>query len=205
MYHDAIDARSKNEHFRNIGIMKSLLLEHKPLVENLFSHQITNDKIAAMLHELNYGNTDSSSTSSLSSYSIKTTSFANFQHNLSREQIVLTTQCINSCKLFKEEVSSDMVSAFFDCKLSTPFTSNNNRWLSLFFEGLSNADLITRNWKVVIERNNLLYRPSGRGFIQATDLYSALSQANSRPPSSNEKRIIDYLGQIYKSEKQSDE
>lgn len=191
-FHDAKDAKSKNEHEKNLGIIKELLLCNQKIVEKFFSSDdIKDETIAYVLEILDKGKNES--TILTNKENIKAN---DFQCNFNSEVLEKITECFNDCNMFVESLTIEIVRDFFSCRLHNPIKSNNNRWISLFFSGLAQSNFITPYWKKVIERNKLILRPQKNGYINANDLYSSLSQTNKKISSSIEFKIFNYLDQI---------
>ena len=191
-FHDAKDARSKNEHEKNLGIIKALLFGNRKIVEKYFPLKNQDDKsISAILDVL-----DNDSNEPAVIINKEQKKAIDFQCNFDYKVLEKITECFNDCHLFIDNLTTDVVKDFFSCNLQNPIKSNNNRWISLFFSGLAQSNYITPYWKKVIERNRLVLRPMKSGYITANDLYSSLSQTNKKISSSIEFKIFNYLDQI---------
>lgn len=191
-FHDAKDAKSKNEHEKNLGIIKTLLFSNQKIIEKHFPlSDLTDGTIEQILETL-----DTRSEKTTISPTRQKNKAEDFQCTFSYKVLEKITQCFNDCNFFVETITIDIVENFFSCNLKHPLKSNNNRWISLFFAGLAQSNYITPYWKKVIERNRLILRPQQEGYITANDLYSSLSQTNKKISSSIDFKIFSYLDQI---------
>lgn len=199
IHHDATDAHSKNEHERNLGTMKDLLLGNRPIVEKYFiTGSTNNEQLALIFNELDCGECVATPLPSVyDSVRRKNVRANDFECHFNQEILQKIVSCINACKLFSKSLSSEEVTSFFDCSLPYPLQCTNLRLVSLFFDGLDRSTLITQYWQSVIERRGLLIKKNGKTPVSAHDLSSALSQASDKAPLSIDLKLIDMLGELY--------
>ncbi len=204
LFHDAVDAHSKNEHNRNLGRMKNLLLGNRPIVEKYFTGSTSYEQLALIFSELDRGEYTVPQTPFVSNPSgkVKVLRANNFGCRLTDEMVTVITECFNDCDLFLNSVSNQTVTQFFSLTLPVPFISKNLRLISLFFDGLYSYGIINRYWKAVIERNNLIVKSNTKEIVTSVDLSSALYAIRSRKMTAQDEKLWDYLEQL--SHKDSD-
>ena len=172
---------------------------NRPIVEKYFSTGSTShEQLALILNELDRGERVLSPTPSVSvtKPATKQVRAKGFCCTLTPDAIKVAAECFNKCGMFKEEVTPEMTAQFFDNTLPSPFTSNNNHCIALFFDGLQSYGFIGSYWKSVIEKTHCILRNSGKGYLKATDLYSARHAIVDRKPVGHDKEICGYLIRI---------
>ena len=199
-FHDATDAHSKNEHNMNLGTMRDLLLDNRPIVENHFRDGFTsNEQLALIFNELDRGENVASAHPFVScsepACQVRAT---DFEAAMSDELLEKITECINSCHLFTTELTKETVRHLFDCTLSSPVTCKNNRLVSLFFDGLRKTSVISRSWQKVIEKHKMFVKSDGVTYVSAHDLSVALYQINNKQATSLNQKMFKRLEEIYK-------
>jgi len=175
---DAIDAKSRNEHAKNVKTVEYLLKQRQDLVIEFFNgYALSEDDICRLIHLLNTTHPASeedvphSSDSALSLHSC-----------LHKEEYRLLAECINRVGVFQERITTNTFISLLDGTLTTPLYSANNRLLSYLFNGLSKRSLIDNNWQSTLTRQNTIYTSRQEKFISQATLSSALYNITSIPP-----------------------
>lgn len=202
MYHDAYDAWSKNEHSRNVQIIRELLVYHRPLLTGFLDRDaVGTDDIRELL--IRFDKTDSPLEASpgfapppvVVAPERKKASgkgCAPFLQ-LDKELINLIVQCVNEAVLFEDPITEEHFSAFYAGRPLPAPKAVNNTHVVFFFSLLEQEGLIRNNWKKIIESNNLIISSSGEGFLKASVMSSSLSRVVNRCETADTARIRDLL------------
>lgn len=195
-FHDALDARSKNEHQKNFNIIKTLLWERRDLIELFFSQPSLSDNSINEL--INLFNSTTSIPNKNASH-VPSAGERSFDCCLTKDEYVILAECCNTMEIFTSKVSVEQIISLLDGSLTKPLRSNNNRYLAYLFEQLSIRSLIVKNWQIVIDCKKQIYSSSGNTFLTQRAVASALHQVSAGGMSATCKMIYDYADQIKES------
>ena len=195
-FHDALDARSKNEHQKNFNIIKTLLWERRDLVELFFSQpSLSDDSINEFINLFN----TTTSIPNKNANHVPSAGERSFDCCLTKDEYVILAECCNTMEIFTTKVSVDQVISLLDGSLTKPLRSKNNRYLAYLFEQLSIRSLIVRNWQIVIGSKKQIYSSSGNTFLTQKAVASALHQVSAGGMNATCKMIYDFADQIKES------
>ena len=204
IYHDAADAWSKNQHNKNIGILKTLLYERYEIVLQYFSKQgLSEDDIEIMTNLLDtteaaYLTTPLQSESQPISTVEPPAIIPNFECSFDTTSIHLLVRCANGLQIFKEKVTYEDMASLFSCKPVRKLTAANNGFVAVFFKGLSSRGLIVSNWQNVISTHQLILSSSRKTHLTQKSLSCALYQYCDKPWSSKYGLLDKYLDELCK-------
>lgn len=198
LYHDARDAWSKNEHRRNVQIIKELLYYHKQmLIEFIGRDSISKEDIHELLHRFN--KIDVPLTAILE-FLLPVSGIATDCRDevregsvnripLNDEVINLIVQCANEAHLFKELISVEHFTAYYSGKpLPAPRAAKNTN-VVYFFSFLASRGLIQHNWQQIISEQKLIISASGKRFLNSTTMASTLCRVMNGPATADTSRI----------------
>ena len=204
VYHDAADAWSKNQHNKNIGILKTLLYERYEIVLQYFSKQdLSEDEIEIMINLLDtteaaYLTTPPQSEAQPISTLDAPAIIPNFECSFDSTSINLLVRCVNSLQIFKEKVTFEDISSLFSCKPVRKLTAANNGFVAVFFYSLCCRHLIVSNWQNVISTHKLILSSSRKTHLTQKSLSGALYQYCNKPLSSKYSLLDKYLDELRK-------
>lgn len=188
-FHDALDAKSRNEHQKNFHILKSLLLNRRDLVEQFFSkEERSDDELCQMLHLFN--TTLPSSANQAHSQTGGAENSLSLRSCLNLEDCEILVRACNDAHLFRDGIKATDLLSLLQGNLDFPLRSINNRLVAYFFQQLFLYGFITEYWQNAIAKMHCIDSSTGRGSITSKALSSALYQVNENEPTS-EARIIE--------------
>lgn len=182
IYCDAADAWSKNEHNKNVGIIRFLLLERYDLVQQFFSKpRLSERDLNELIHLIAFSvrSSDNGFTNHKSYY--------DFDCNLDSESICTLVKCANKFSLFKSKVSYEDIKSLFECSPSKKLIAQNNGLLAIFFNYLKSKNIIAPTWQSVISSRHLIYSSNEKDFLTQKNLSAALYQYSMKKGS---KKVI---------------
>ena len=179
-YHDAIDAWSKNEHCKILGIIKTLLFDRIDLVKIYFTaSEITEEAFDNLIKELTIIPADGKD---------RFPSVPTFGCYFNQTTIEIMTQAINDLKMFNEKVTANDVNDLFNCIKHQPrplsIRSRKNFLVAGFFNGLYIRKILPNNWQHVLSFHGLILSSSGKKVMTANDFSSSLSRLKGDYPNS---------------------
>lgn len=123
-----------------------------------------------------------------------------FEFILTDTQIEYLTDCVNDVKMFNRSVTPEELKAIFVCKPQMILRSNNNRLIAFFYSGLSDRDLITKNWQSVIANHKLFLSNDKKRdkYINQSDLSTAIHDIRDIGVEGKYAIIDKYLKQVKK-------
>lgn len=204
-FHDATDAISKNSHLVNFNRMKDLLESRRDLVKTVFElSELDENMIEALIVAFNTMSDLESSTTpppdaeyDYGDDLLQIPSDTSFEHCLTPDSLNLIARCANEVKLFKETLTFDDVRDLFSDTPRRIFNCNNTRLLAFLFNELLKRNLITSNWKIVIERRGNILRHSGDGQpVSSNVLRVSLNHVLTHEYNSKMKKILVMLSQL---------
>lgn len=187
-FHDAIDARSKNEHQTNYNIIKTLLLCRRDLVENYFNKNMTDVEMREMLTLFN--TTLPSSISVVPARKSYDQSEVSLCPSLDKWDYEALAVSCNEAKVFCEDVDGKTLSSLFNNNIQSPLHARNNRLIAFLFNQLSIYDLIIRNWQNVIDIQKSIISSTKKAPLTQKALSSAV-YANTNLEMSSQQKIIE--------------
>lgn len=178
-FKDCETLECKNAHIVNLTRLKSLFSEaNENLVRKYFDKErFTDEDCLALIAEFNL--LEDSSASTLTADNGNTRQLPNFQCRLTNEQISIITKAANAAQIFLSVVTETEVKALFDCSLTSPLKSGNNRTLAMFFDELSRENIICTRWQNVLDRRKLIISAGSDKPLNKDSLSSALSGARN--------------------------
>ncbi len=207
-HHDAYDARSKNEHTKNVQILAELLRKHQAFVKHHFSlEDFTVDTVREMIRRFNMGdvspspNNTGQSPSSSNKTAEQNSCGVSSRHHIPANIISLIVHCANEADLFVEGISTEYFASYYAGSLRTPPQARKNTEIVEFFDYLAAKGLIEANWQHVIDRDKLIMSSSGRSFLTKGVMASTLSRLNAQPASCSIRRIMDIIDTYIKEHK----
>lgn len=143
-FHDALDAKSRNEHQKNYNILKSLLMNRRDLVEQFFHKgKCSDDDIHQVIHLFNTTVPSNRRTNAFREGHTATS--VSFSSCLELDDSDVLARSCNDVRLFRDSVTASELHSLFDGTLEFPHRSRNNRLVAFFFDQLSIFSLIIRN------------------------------------------------------------
>ncbi len=205
-FHDAVDARSKNEHQKNYRIIDSLLTNRRDLVEYYFNKIDASDgDLKEMLHLFN--TTQPSSNTFVARKRVREASDFNLCSCLDNDDLDNLAHCCNEAQIFREVINASDLLSLLDGRMTMPLHSRNNRLVAFFFDQLSLYNLIIRNWQNVIAHQRCIVSSTGKDTLTQKSLSSALYSIVDLEMSAQEKIIDDAvrpIGQKYQRKRNTD-
>lgn len=188
-FHDALDAKSRNEHQKNYNILKSLLMNRRDLVEQFFyKEECSDDDIHQMIRLFNTTVFSNRRTNAVKEG--HTEASVSFCSCLELDDCDVLARSCNDVGLFRDSVTASELYSLFDGGLEFPLRSRNNRLVAFFFDQLSIFSLIIRNWQNVIAKQKCILSSKEDAPLTQKALSSALYALNGVGLSS-EERIIE--------------
>lgn len=194
-YHDATDAWSKNEHYKNYCIISDLLENHEKLVCQYFNEtSLDETKIQKLLDAFNTfeciqrGCPNQITKNGHQSESDISTEA--YEPLIDRDTIGLIVQLVNEVNLFTEKLDKKDVVTRYEKDILSPVTSRNNTRLVLLLDKLATHDIIPYDWQSVIAKKRLIKSSSGKKFLNQHDLSSTLNRIKDILPGISEKKLI---------------
>lgn len=187
-FHDALDAKSRNEHQKNYNILKSLLMNRRDLVEQFFYKvKCCDDDIHQMIRLFN--TTVPSNRCSNALREGHAAASVSFGSCLELDDCDVLARSCNDVRLFRDSVTASELHSLFDGTLEFPLRSRNNRLVAFFFDQLSIFSLIIRNWQNVIAKQKCILSSKDDVPLTQKALSSALYALNEVGLSSEERVI----------------
>lgn len=194
-YHDAKDARSKNEHQKNYYTVADLLSDHEKLVRKYFDLEVFDEsKISDLLDEFYAFDLPQPAAPGTIRESIATQEStipnAAIESTLDNRTIDLIAQLVNEVDLFKEKLDADDTAARYAAGTLRAVTSRNNARLVLLLDKLASRGIIPYGWQVMIARKRLIVSSSGRKYLDQHDMSSTLNRIKDTQPGVSEKKLL---------------
>lgn len=172
---DAIDAKSLNDHEKNVKTVEYLLHQRKDLVDGFFGNEkISLEDIIELLLLIN-------TTHAVPENDVDSTVHSRYSLHpcLHADECKLLAECCNRVGIFQSPITTKAIISLLNGKMTTPLYSANNRLLAYMFNGLSKRNLIDNNWQSILTKQNIIYTSTDKGVIQKTTLSSALYNVTS--------------------------
>jgi len=200
-FHDAIDARSRNEHQKNFRIMRSLLYDRRDLVEAFFRKDYAGEEDLKELLHL-FDTTTSSSKTFVTSGEHRSYAEASLHCPLDMDDCMTLANACNEAGVFSESVTENSLLSLLKGTLSSPLHSCNNRLVAYFFNQLFYSNLIDRNWQYVLARQKCIVSSSGKGTLTQRSFSNAVYE-NSNLEMSAPMKIIEAAVRLVSQKYQS--
>lgn len=173
MFHDQTDAKSMNEHKKNMGNVEHLLLCHPDIVHEEFAgeYEADYDSIADRIFRAEDDNmVRKAAASDADSRKL------NFESKATGEMLEVIVGYVNRLKVFNSRLETEQFELYLDGNYLEILESKNNRQTAFFFHTLSDCDIICDEWKDVIEGLGQMQSRSGKT-INHVDMSTALTNA----------------------------
>lgn len=172
-FHDQTDAKSMNEHKRNMGNVEHLLLCHPKIVHKEFAneYEADYDTIAGRIFR-----TESDGVAGKAAASDTGTGKLNFESKATGEMLDVIVEYANQLNVFRGELKVEQFGLYLDGNYLEVLVSENNRQTAFFFHTLSDCKIICGDWRKVIDGLGQMQSRSGKT-INKTDMSTALSNA----------------------------
>lgn len=164
-FHDEADARMKNEHAQNFGLVCRMLKYRRDLVEKYFVSE----------YELDYSFLKDLLIQDRPDSNRKSSEDPTFDPDMSSEMIDLIVRYANDYDLFTDDVDNSTVTDFFDCNLR--LTSANNMRVAYLLDKLSLHAFICTNWQSVVTKRQLINGSRNFKPLDQNSLSTALNSA----------------------------
>ena len=171
-YTDAVCAAGKNAHLTATGIISDLFHIRPDLARDYFARPgFSHGDAEEMISELNTGKPDPTESALQDK--------PHFISSMSPRQIQALAILAVRTRIFKGEISAAELTDLFNCRISQPLKSANNRRVAVFFDELADGRLIERGWQKVIAANGLIISSASKAPLSASALSSALAEART--------------------------
>lgn len=190
-YHDDKNAKNKNEHSKNHGIVAHLLINHRTLIEIVFSNEFELDYMSIQA-SIFPGNETTMYKALPSSEPIEVEELPSFNHTVSLKMLEAIVECANSIKVFKGGITMETLMSLLDGRVSAPLKVTNNRSLAYLFKALEECGVICSEWQKVIDKRELIRSRNGR-LLKNGDLSTALCNASCSDNKATYIKVIDEL------------
>ena len=199
LYHDAADARSKNAHSKNMGLIEELLKNRQDLVRHYFNLSSFPDNLSEyILESLDNPNkvTEDNWSFAEQKQPFTVPSRPTFESAIDDTLLSLITDFSNEIQLFREQVSLSDLESLFKCRPVRLLTVRHNGLFAVFFDILSSNGFISQNWQRVFSVYNLVYSSSGKTFLSQKKLSAALYQFNMKKAPSVLRKIFIFFDHL---------
>lgn len=208
-HHDSTDVIHKNEHDRNLGIIKNLLTKRKDLVEKHFSSPNPLDDYSIVLTDMK-SEPESSGCNQTANHSdnsekeeflsrkqlpndkcLDAEVNAPFGCRFSTDVLDILVRGINRAEIFVKQIDTDTLRSLLVGTLDTTLSVKYTRRLSYLFHALKEEGWICRNWQKTIEDGQVIYKRDGVTLMKANDLSPALYSATADKKKFHYQVLID--------------
>lgn len=212
-HHDADDARSKNLHNLNIGMIEDLLLSNKLLTEYFFNQKEFNDNSIEKMIDMMNGmmplppSVLSPENNFENGFSLDPSSpippIHNFECLFDNYKLELIARIANEVHIFKDPVTPHDMQELFNCIPHKPqiLITRDIKRMAFFFQSLHYFKHITCTWQAVIAKNELIASPKTKKPLKQANLSAAIYDCSYRELESIEAKIIALIEQIPKNRK----
>ncbi len=189
--------QGRNEHKKNLGIIKGILRNCQGFTEELWRKgSFEKDDFMAMQDF--YDATDvplhnTPQPPAPGDSAVQTT----FECYLNKEQMSPIAECANEAHLFYTHVSADDMYSLLHCRTNFHLYANRINLIAKLFDCLSYHRLVCHKWQSVLHANKLILSCKTGEAISPSSYSSALSKLNKR-----EDQAAEYIGMMVKRVKE---
>ena len=189
--------RGKNEHRKNLGIIKGILELYAAKVSEEWNKEYFSKEDFIAIKRL-YDTTEKIPSNTYpKTFSSNGIAQITFECYLTMEQMDLITECANEAHLFYGRVTKEDMYALLHCKAGFHLYASRINRIAKLFDCLNYHKLVCRKWQAVLSSNKLILSAKTGKPVSSSSFSSALAKLNKR-----EEPVIEYIGVMVKRVKE---